>query len=149
MFYLLRHRTGANTIAEKRSRPKETWRRTVEQELKTRGLTLQTAPATAADRTKWSSLAVASSTGRRKEDWLIFRYNNSVFKIIYHPPYHSRNDLVACVLFSSFGSLHPFQHWRAPQHASGKPELSDNLLKNKIMIKLSSIWKPILLVYLL
>jgi len=51
-----------------RGRPKETWRRTVERELKNRGLTLQTAPATAADRPKWRSLAVASSTRRRRED---------------------------------------------------------------------------------
>ncbi|KAH3865517.1 hypothetical protein DPMN_028556 [Dreissena polymorpha] len=35
-----------------RGRPKETWRRTVERGLKNRGLTLQTAPATAADRPK-------------------------------------------------------------------------------------------------
>ncbi|KAH3844450.1 hypothetical protein DPMN_086708 [Dreissena polymorpha] len=33
------------------------WRRTVEQELKNRGLTLQT-DATAADRPKWRSLAI-------------------------------------------------------------------------------------------
>ncbi|KAH3726194.1 hypothetical protein DPMN_052051 [Dreissena polymorpha] len=42
--------------------PRETWRRTVERELKNRGLTLQKASATAADRPMWRSLAVASST---------------------------------------------------------------------------------------
>ncbi|KAK3546988.1 hypothetical protein QTP86_007917 [Hemibagrus guttatus] len=51
-----------------RGRPKETWRRTVEKDLKSRGLTLETAPRTAADRAKWSSLAIASSTRRRRED---------------------------------------------------------------------------------
>ncbi|KAK3517624.1 hypothetical protein QTP70_013436 [Hemibagrus guttatus] len=51
-----------------RGRPKETWRRTVEKDLKSRGLTLETAPKTAADRAKWSSLAIASSTRRRRED---------------------------------------------------------------------------------
>ncbi|KAL3856736.1 hypothetical protein ACJMK2_011459 [Sinanodonta woodiana] len=49
-------------------RPKETWRRTVDRDLKTRSLTLQTAPAIAADRTKWRYLAVASSTRRRRKD---------------------------------------------------------------------------------
>ncbi|KAH3713330.1 hypothetical protein DPMN_073120 [Dreissena polymorpha] len=49
-------------------RPKETWRRTVERELKNRSLTLQTAPATAADRPKGRFLAVASSTRERRED---------------------------------------------------------------------------------
>ncbi|KAH3842875.1 hypothetical protein DPMN_116379 [Dreissena polymorpha] len=55
----------------KRNREKATekmWRRTVEQELKNRGLTLQTAATTAADRLKWQSLDVASSTRRRRED---------------------------------------------------------------------------------
>jgi endonuclease/exonuclease/phosphatase family metal-dependent hydrolase len=51
-----------------RGRPKETWRRTVERELKSRGLTLQTAPTIAADRQKWRSLAVAPSTSRRRRD---------------------------------------------------------------------------------
>ncbi|KAL3877701.1 hypothetical protein ACJMK2_035367 [Sinanodonta woodiana] len=51
-----------------RGRPKETWRRTVDRDLKTRGLTLQTALTIAADRAKWRSLAVASSTRRRRED---------------------------------------------------------------------------------
>ncbi|KAH3860795.1 hypothetical protein DPMN_023719 [Dreissena polymorpha] len=45
-----------------------TTERDVEQELKNRDLTLQTAPATAADRPKWRSLAVASSTRWRRED---------------------------------------------------------------------------------
>ncbi|KAH3792274.1 hypothetical protein DPMN_145765 [Dreissena polymorpha] len=49
-------------------RPKETWRRTEKRELKNRGLTLQTAPATAADRSNWRCLAVASNTRRRRED---------------------------------------------------------------------------------
>ncbi|KAH3746353.1 hypothetical protein DPMN_180760 [Dreissena polymorpha] len=49
-------------------RPKETRRRTIELEFKNKGLTLQTAPATAADRPKMLSLAVASSTRRRRED---------------------------------------------------------------------------------
>ncbi|KAH3769488.1 hypothetical protein DPMN_170756 [Dreissena polymorpha] len=51
-----------------RGRPKETWRQTVERELKNRGITLQTAPATSADKPKCISLAVASSTRRRRED---------------------------------------------------------------------------------
>jgi hypothetical protein len=51
-----------------RGQPKETVRRTVQRELKNRGLTLQTAPATKADRPKWRPLAVASSTRRRRED---------------------------------------------------------------------------------
>ena len=52
----------------KRGRPKETWRRTVERELKDRGLTLVTAPRAAADRARWRSLAVASSATRHGED---------------------------------------------------------------------------------
>ena len=52
----------------KRGRPKETWRRTVERELKCRGLSLATAPRTAADRVRWRALVVASSTTRRRED---------------------------------------------------------------------------------
>ncbi|KAL3868729.1 hypothetical protein ACJMK2_041499 [Sinanodonta woodiana] len=55
-----------------RGRPKETWRRTVDRDLKTRGLTLQTAPTIAADKAKWRSLAVASSTRRRREDIYIY-----------------------------------------------------------------------------
>ena len=51
-----------------RGRPKETWRRTMEKELKSKGLTLQTAARTAADRDQWRSLADASSTQRRRED---------------------------------------------------------------------------------
>ncbi|KAH3838129.1 hypothetical protein DPMN_111535 [Dreissena polymorpha] len=51
-----------------RGRPKETWRKTVEREHKNRGLTLQTAPATRADRPKWRYLAVTSSTRRHRED---------------------------------------------------------------------------------
>ena len=52
----------------KRGRPKETWRRTITKELKTQGLTLQTAARTAADRVKWRSLVDASSTRRRRVD---------------------------------------------------------------------------------
>ncbi|KAH3746311.1 hypothetical protein DPMN_180718 [Dreissena polymorpha] len=44
-----------------RGRPKETWRRTVGREFKNSGLTLQTAPATTADRPNWRSLAVAEA----------------------------------------------------------------------------------------
>ena len=51
-----------------KGRPKETWRRTVEKDLKTRGLTLETAPRIAADRDKWRSLAFASSASRHRED---------------------------------------------------------------------------------
>ena len=51
-----------------RGRPKETWRRTVEKELKSKGLTLQTAARAAADRDQWRSLTVASSTRWRRED---------------------------------------------------------------------------------
>ncbi|KAH3857350.1 hypothetical protein DPMN_099957 [Dreissena polymorpha] len=57
-----------------RGRPKETWRRTVNRELKNRGLTLQTAPATAADRPKWRSLAVASSTRWHRGDRVRVRF---------------------------------------------------------------------------
>lgn len=51
-----------------RGRPKETWRRTIGKDLKVRGLSLETAPRAAADRAKWRSLAIASSTSRRRED---------------------------------------------------------------------------------
>jgi hypothetical protein len=51
-----------------RWRPKETWRRTIEKELKSKVLTLETPPRTAADRAKWKSLDIASSTRRRRED---------------------------------------------------------------------------------
>lgn len=51
-----------------RGRPKETWRRTIERDLRNRGLTLQTAPRAAADRANWRALAVASSARRRRED---------------------------------------------------------------------------------
>ena len=51
-----------------RGRPRETWRRTIEKDLRNRGLTLDTAPRAAADRARWRSLAVASSASRRRED---------------------------------------------------------------------------------
>ena len=38
-----------------RGRPRETWRRTVEKELKGKGLSLDTAPRVAADRARWRS----------------------------------------------------------------------------------------------
>ena len=50
----------------KRGRPRETWRRTVEKDLNTRGLSLDMAPA--ADRARWRTLAVASRVGRHRED---------------------------------------------------------------------------------
>jgi len=52
----------------RRGRPKETWRRTVQKDLNHHGLTLETAPRVAADRSRWRALAVASSTRRRGED---------------------------------------------------------------------------------
>ena len=51
-----------------RGRPKETWRRTMNKELKSRGLTMQTATRAAADRDRWRSLVAALSTRRRRED---------------------------------------------------------------------------------
>ena len=39
-----------------RGRPRETWRRTIEKELKSRGLSLETAPTAAANRTRWRTL---------------------------------------------------------------------------------------------
>ena len=51
-----------------RGRPKETWRRTIEKDLKARRLTLQTAPQVAADRQRWRSLADASRTTQRREE---------------------------------------------------------------------------------
>ena len=51
-----------------RGRPKETWRRTIDKDLKARGLTINTAPNIAADRSKWKSLAIASRARRRRED---------------------------------------------------------------------------------
>ena len=51
-----------------RGRPRETWRRTIEKELKSQNLTLQTAPQAAADRDAWRSLVRALSTTRRTED---------------------------------------------------------------------------------
>ena len=59
-----------------RGRSRETWRRTVQKDLKTRGLTMETAPRVANDRTKWRSLAVASSTRRRwrgMSEWVFFK----------------------------------------------------------------------------
>ena len=52
----------------KRGRPKETWRRTTEKDLKARGLTINTAHPVAADRAKWKSLAIASRAKRYRED---------------------------------------------------------------------------------
>jgi len=52
----------------RRGRPKETWRRTVQKDLKHHGLTLETAPQVAVDRSRWRPLAVAPSTRRREED---------------------------------------------------------------------------------
>ena len=49
-------------------RPKETWRRTVERDLKARGLSLETAPRVATERDKWKSLVDASSASRHGED---------------------------------------------------------------------------------
>ncbi|GFS20059.1 endonuclease-reverse transcriptase [Elysia marginata] len=40
----------------RRRRPKETWRRTVERDLKERGLSFETAPLTEADRPRWRAL---------------------------------------------------------------------------------------------
>ena len=51
-----------------RGRPKETWRRTIDKDLKARGLTINTAPNIAADRSKWKSLAIASRARRLRED---------------------------------------------------------------------------------
>ena len=51
-----------------RGRPKETWRRSIEKELKSRGMTLGSALRIASDRIRWRTLATASSAGRRKED---------------------------------------------------------------------------------
>ena len=51
-----------------RGRPKETWRRTMNKELKSRGLTMQTATRAAADRDRWRSRVAALSTRRRRED---------------------------------------------------------------------------------
>ena len=53
---------------KRRGRPKETWRRTVERELKERGLSLETAPWTAADQPKWRALTTASSARQLRED---------------------------------------------------------------------------------
>ena len=52
----------------KRGRPKETWRRTVEKDLKEKGLSLETAPRAATDRPKWKALATASCARRLGED---------------------------------------------------------------------------------
>jgi hypothetical protein len=50
-----------------RGRPKETWCRTVERELKNGELSLETAPREAADRTWWRTLAEASSASWHRE----------------------------------------------------------------------------------
>ncbi|GFR57665.1 carboxylic ester hydrolase [Elysia marginata] len=42
-------------------RPKETWRRTVE-DLKQRGLSVETAPLTATDRPRWRALQLPKAT---------------------------------------------------------------------------------------
>ena len=47
-----------------KGRPKETWRRTAERDLKASGLNFETAPRAATDRDKWRSLASASSASR-------------------------------------------------------------------------------------
>ena len=51
-----------------RGRPKETWRRTIDKDLKAKGLTINTATKIAEDRAKWKSLAIASRAKRRRED---------------------------------------------------------------------------------
>ena len=51
-----------------RGRPKETWRRTVEKELKSKGLSLETAPRTAADRARWRSLMSPQAPDGSEED---------------------------------------------------------------------------------
>ena len=51
-----------------RGRPKETWRRTIDKDLKARGLTINTATKIAEDRAKLKSLAIASRAKRRRED---------------------------------------------------------------------------------
>ena len=51
--YIINHKNCATmdtTRKRNRGRPKETWRRTIEKELKSQNLTLQTAPQAAADR---------------------------------------------------------------------------------------------------
>lgn len=45
-----------------RGRPKETWRRTALKDLKSRSLSMETAPRVAADRARWKYLVDASST---------------------------------------------------------------------------------------
>ena len=61
---------SSTLVKKRRGRPKETWCRTVERELKERGLSLETAPWTAADRPKWRALTTASSARRLREDWM-------------------------------------------------------------------------------
>ena len=49
----------------KQRRPKETWRRSMEKELKEEGLTFQQAEVIARDRMKWRSLVEASCASGR------------------------------------------------------------------------------------
>lgn len=59
----------AMDTARKEEDPKETWRRIVEKDLKSRGLPLVTAPRAPADRTRWRSFVMVSRARRHREDW--------------------------------------------------------------------------------
>ena len=52
----------------KRGRPKETWRRTIQKDLKSRGLSFNTAPHVAADRARWRSLLSPQAPDGTDED---------------------------------------------------------------------------------
>ena len=52
----------------RRGRPKQTWRRSLLEELKTAGMSWETAKSTAGDRTKWKVMVEALCSTRSKED---------------------------------------------------------------------------------